>query len=271
MWKSMPPVTMVALTLLISIICATGVRALYRRTINVTWSSTVIVSFVSTLAGATIGTTLQSPYLDGRIITICGTILGTVFGLSLLMKINNDRIRSRTLADVPLYTGENHFLEFKSTARYNLRLNRQDDNIEHSLVKAIAGFRNADGGIVLVGVNDKGRIRGISEDLRLCPKPTLDSFELSLRDTFAKYFGVSSVPEIFISFDVDSDTKHKVAIISVQKSRTPVFITYKNIERFYVRLGNSTHSLSPSEMLKYLKHKKKFKFYDNKPIKSIEN
>ena len=251
----LPAVSIVAITLVISVICATGVRALYRRHINVTWSETVLISIVSTLAGATIGTLLQTPYLDARVITVCFSILGTVFGLSMLMKINNDKLKRRKLSDIALYKGESHILEFKSTARYNLRTNKQDENIEHSLIKAIAGFRNADGGTVLIGVNDKGRVRGFAEDLKLCSKPTLDAFELSLRDTFTKFFGAASSPEIVIAFDADIESGNKVVIVTVSKSKTPIFVTYRNVERFYVRLGNSTHSLSPSEMLKYLKNK----------------
>ena len=57
-------------------------------------------------------------------------------------------------------SGEGHSLEFKSTLRWNLHADRVDRNIENASLKTVAGYLNADGGVLLVGVTDQGNRSG---------------------------------------------------------------------------------------------------------------
>jgi hypothetical protein len=60
--------------------------------------------------------------------------------------------------------GESFQLEFKSTLRWNLHTNCEDQKMEHSVLKSIVAFLNTDGGTLLVGVDDKGEPLGIKAD-----------------------------------------------------------------------------------------------------------
>ena len=54
-----------------------------------------------------------------------------------------------------LIAGDETFeVEFKSTARWNLREERKDKRMEDAVVKTIAGFLNTDGGTLFIGVDD---------------------------------------------------------------------------------------------------------------------
>lgn len=68
------------------------------------------------------------------------------------------RIRSMVEA------GESGTVEFKSSLRWNIHSQRNDDDITHSCIKTIAAFLNSDGGKLLIGVADDGSIFGIEND-----------------------------------------------------------------------------------------------------------
>jgi hypothetical protein len=64
-----------------------------------------------------------------------------------------------------LKRGESKSLEFKSTLRWSLKDDRQDDKgVTHSVLKTIAAFLNTEGGDLLIGVADDGSVVGIEAD-----------------------------------------------------------------------------------------------------------
>ena len=48
-----------------------------------------------------------------------------------------------------------------------LREGRSDEVIERTIVKTIAGFMNAHGGTLLIGVDDDGKAIGLEKDYKL--------------------------------------------------------------------------------------------------------
>lgn len=60
--------------------------------------------------------------------------------------------------------GETRAVEFKSTLRMNLHTGQVDDKIQVSALKTIAGFLNAKGGTLLIGVADNGEVLGLDAD-----------------------------------------------------------------------------------------------------------
>ena len=78
--------------------------------------------------------------------------------------------------------GESKWVEFKQTGRVNLHTNQRDEVIEQQVVKAVAGFMNAEGGTLLIGVSDSGEITGIEIDLKtLGKKQNTDGFAVWLK------------------------------------------------------------------------------------------
>jgi hypothetical protein len=59
---------------------------------------------------------------------------------------------------------------------------QHDSRMEHSVVKTARGLLNAEGGSLLIGVNDPGKVLGLDDDLgTLGSKANVDGYELFLR------------------------------------------------------------------------------------------
>jgi predicted HTH transcriptional regulator len=127
---------------------------------------------------------------------------------------------------------ESHSVEFKETGRYNVATKQVDKVIESLVVRAVAGFFNADGGTLLIGVNDSGAVTGLQRDLRtLGQRPTLDGFEQFLRNVLNNSLGKDRCAQVRIEFaPVDEDT---VAVVKVPVSDRPVFVRDGKTVTFY--------------------------------------
>jgi predicted HTH transcriptional regulator len=149
--------------------------------------------------------------------------------------------------------GESNVLEFKSTARWNLRTAAKDPKIEHVIVKTVAGFMNAEGGILLIGVADDGLIVGLDNDYRTLTKGDRDGFELFLTQLVGANISGPSPTLIRTSFEkVDGKD---ICRVSVAASAKPVFTKPATggsaHTEFWVRLGNQTAQLHGAEMFDY--------------------
>ncbi len=139
--------------------------------------------------------------------------------------------------------GESATVEFKSTARHNVRSGQRDDRIEAAVVKTVAGFLNGGGGILLIGVDDSGAVLGLDNDLRYMKQPDIDRFELWLTDHLTRCLGEAALAEMKITFPTLAG--QPLVMIVVQPSLRPVFARLPKSDgaRFYVRMGNSTREL----------------------------
>jgi predicted HTH transcriptional regulator len=148
--------------------------------------------------------------------------------------------------------GESASLELKSTARVNLHSGKRDARIELVVAKTIAGFMNADGGTLLVGVADDGSIHGLRDDYETCQRPNRDSFELWLSDYLGNILGRNALSGLAVSFE--SFGGKDVCRIDVARAEKPVFVARPGGARtadFYVRMGNATRQLLTDEALEY--------------------
>ena len=74
--------------------------------------------------------------------------------------------------------GESEVLEFKSSARWDYREERVTKVLEQVIVKTLAAFLNAKGGILLIGVDDSGGIPGLERDYAtLGKRPDRDGYQ----------------------------------------------------------------------------------------------
>jgi hypothetical protein len=160
---------------------------------------------------------------------------------------------SETAADL-LSRGESETLEFKSSARWNIRVGMPDKKMEQVVVKTVCGFLNAQGGTLLIGVDDERRVIGLSNDFKtLGSKPDKDGFELFLRQRLDSDLSVSTAGVIKIRFEKVGDLD--VCVVSVAASGKPVFS--RSLEgvslasEFWVRIGNATRQLYGDEMVEY--------------------
>jgi very-short-patch-repair endonuclease len=151
--------------------------------------------------------------------------------------------------------GENDRLEFKQSLQWDVQLGKTNKKLEEVVVKTIAAFGNREGGSLLLGVRDDGVITGLEADYA-CVGGTRDKFELHITNVLNKYFSQAfRAARIHVTFHtVGSET---VCRIDVDRSRTPLFVTTGDrngapAERFFVRSGNSSQELPPSQIATYI-------------------
>ncbi len=165
--------------------------------------------------------------------------------------------------------GESNTLEFKSTARFDVKkseeishlkegkqreiLKRLDKNRQQDILKAVSAMLNAKGGDVIIGVDDKGKGLGIERDYPFFDemKRTRDAYELWLtNDLFIASFGKIAAGLIEISFARRDGMD--VCRMKVHPSPDPVFFKEGGNDVFYRRLNNSSQKLDMPDYGKYL-------------------
>jgi ATP-dependent Lon protease len=151
-----------------------------------------------------------------------------------------------------LAAGESRNVEFKSTARVNLATNLRDSAIELAVVKTVAGFLNAAGGTLIIGVADDGRARGLKDDYVAAGNKGRDGYENFLTTLLDNRVGRAAVANVTITFEVLEG--NDICRIDVNPSPDPVFVTNdKGDADLYVRLNNSTRLLNTADSLKYVR------------------
>ena len=148
--------------------------------------------------------------------------------------------------------GETDSVEFKQTARHNIHTNNKDPRLEIVIAKTVAGFLNAEGGTLLIGVADDGTVTGLDDDLQYVKKADTDRFQLWLTDMLLNALGKTALAEISVTFPVVGGKA--IARVDVEPSPRPVFLDEPGGQRsadFYVRMGNSTRKLLTDEVLEY--------------------
>ncbi|HSK72676.1 MAG TPA: RNA-binding domain-containing protein, partial [Pyrinomonadaceae bacterium] len=156
-------------------------------------------------------------------------------------------------------SGEHSSLEFKSTLRWNIRENKLDKKMEEIILKSISAFNNAEGGKLLIGVNDIGEILGLDDDYKTLKESSKDNFELHLRNLINTAFGKEfAAVQLSIKFPV-IDGK-EICEIDIKRGKDPLYceITDKNggkSKKFYIRSGNSSQELDIQETASYIKNR----------------
>jgi hypothetical protein len=148
--------------------------------------------------------------------------------------------------------GESATLEFKSTARWDLKENKKNPALEQIILKTIAAFLNAQGGTLLIGVADNGTVLGLAHDYQTLQKKNRDGFELWLTDFLLKNnLGQDIAPFLQITFhELDSQD---ICCIIAKPAPRPLYVKENQDEHLYIRSGNSTRKLTVKEAIGYVK------------------
>ena len=145
--------------------------------------------------------------------------------------------------------GENEYIEFKSTLRWNLKAEKKDKNVTHAITKTIAAFLNTDGGVLLVGVGDDGKMLGLDEDRF----ENEDKMLLFLTDSIKSQLGTLHLKNI--NFHTENIDGTEVLRIDVQAGSDPCYLSKEKLDHFYIRTGPSTTDLRLSKVYEYLKQR----------------
>jgi hypothetical protein len=155
-------------------------------------------------------------------------------------------------SDIPglVSEGEGPTVEFKQTARFNLRTGAQDKTLEGVVAKTVAGFMNASGGTLVIGVDDDGNPVGLDRDLGTLAKPNLDGYQLFLRNLLNAAVGADLCVRIGIEFPAMEGIQ--VCALRVPAAARAVWVSSGNDKIFYVRSGNSTQPLNSEQAHCYI-------------------
>lgn len=118
------------------------------------------------------------------------------------------------------------------------------------MLKTIAAFLNTEGGTLLIGVEDDGKIFGLEKDIACLKHGSLDKLERHLMELVQNNIGRSFLPFIKVRFAKVNDKD--ICGVYVRKSdRLALLNSEKGLE-FYLRTGNASRTLKVPEIYDYL-------------------
>ena len=261
MTKINEPLWIVGAALLVvlaaALLLSSVARFLLGRRARLRTSAAVVVS----IFGSAIGLLVVGAFTDQTrliaplpIISCLAGSVAAVAGYSALAT----RLQRPIPTSIPdlLAGGESDHVEFKSTARVNVRTGEKDSRMELVIAKTLAAFLNGDGGTLLIGVDDDGRLLGLEPDYATLRTSDADRYELWLRDLMSTTLGQNAAvgAEVAIEAVPTSDGPREVCRVSVAASPRPVYLVpSKNEPReFWVRIGNSTRQLAVDQAAEYI-------------------
>lgn len=127
---------------------------------------------------------------------------------------------------------------------------QSDPDVDHQvkvILKSIAGFQNAEGGLLYIGVTDNGEIRGIEPDYpyldsgsTMTYQKNTDGFENRIRNEVNRRLGKTSLDNIRFKFYCQQSSKKVFCIIEVNKTNKPVYCDGIDV---FKRYGNGYRQL----------------------------
>lgn len=194
------------------------------------------------------------------ILTTLGAILGVlsgVFWISFRKKKNLIKKQEQLMKkDVQklIELGESNLLEFKSSLRFDYLKKASNKDLELVIAKTIAGFMNANGGKLIIGVDDHGNILGLENDFNILKHKNRDGFEQEIFRIISVYLGREACYGSHVFFY--SIDEKEICLVYNDPSSKPVYVTHENKTTFYVRTGNATYPLTVKEAVNYLETRK---------------
>lgn len=264
------------LDLLIAWVFASIARLLLRGRAQIGTATAIVVAILATSLGLLFTGWIRPNASVFSLLTILICLGFTVAGIAAYGAVAA-YLQRPVRVSVPelLARGESDRLEFKSTARVNLRTGAKDERMEQVIAKAVCGFLNSDGGALLIGVDDTGTVLGLEPDFGTLKSPDADRFELWLRDLLSTTLGANAANLVAIDFATlpggddgvedpgtagavpgVTDAGRLVCRLACSASPRPVYLRAKGAApELYVRTGNSTRQLRVDDATDYVMHR----------------
>jgi type I restriction enzyme, R subunit len=146
---------------------------------------------------------------------------------------------------------EDDAVEFKSTARWDVREGRRNPAMEDAVIKTVAAFLNTNGGALLIGVGPDGSIVGLELDYPHVRPPNGDGFVNWLTTHLSNALGAAAVMRT--RSRIVSRNGHELCRLDAARSSQPVWArTSKNERVSFVRMNNSSRAMPEEELDAYL-------------------
>ena len=139
--------------------------------------------------------------------------------------------------------GEGEDVEFKSTFRRNLHTQKSDKAIETAALKEIAGFLNSQGGHLIIGVSDDGKILGLGHDVF----SSVDRYKNHISNQIRVRVG----PDFGEHLKYQFDSYQKETVLRIQCAQLPRSETAFLDGELYVRNAAQTIKLSTKEAMEW--------------------
>ncbi|MGH8961964.1 MAG: type I restriction enzyme endonuclease domain-containing protein, partial [Jatrophihabitantaceae bacterium] len=157
----------------------------------------------------------------------------------------------RTVEEI-LANEEDFVVEFKSTARWDLREGKPNKAMEDAVVKTIAGFLNTDGGTLLIGVDDRGVVLGLDHDYDRVQPRNGDGFVNWLTTHLINALGHPPVTRVRARIAVHEGKP--LCRVDVARHSAPVWAkTSKGDRVLFARFNNSTRAVPADEADAYVR------------------
>ena len=150
--------------------------------------------------------------------------------------------------------GESETLELKSSLRWDRREDRVNKILEEVVVKTLAGFLNAGGGTLLIGVDDGGKPVGLAADYGTLKKQDRDGFEQHLLALLVRDLG-ESASSSFLTVNFHEIDGQDICQVTVEPSDHAIYVERQKEAMFYLRVGNGTRELPVNEAVQYVGHR----------------
>lgn len=146
--------------------------------------------------------------------------------------------------------GESDLVEFKSSARWDYKLEKHNPVLEQIIVKTLASLMNGKGGTLLIGVADDGQALGLEPDYKtLSKRPDRDGYQQSLVQLVSNSLGKNACAELSISFHPLQGKE--ICAIRVAAAASPVYLEDAGSKKLFVRLGNTSQELTGPPAVEY--------------------
>ena len=179
-------------------------------------------------------------------------------GILQKLKNQDDPLTQLTKLNIKeiLKKDESKFLEFKSSIKYDYKLEKQNKDLVQPILKTICAFLNTGGGILVIGYNDNdSKILGLSEDYKVCKEnaPNWDNWVLYLQHKISDKIGPNNKIEIKKETIVENNEKKDIAKIIVQKSTQMKYLQYENKDHVFIRENANNRELDSKESMEWSK------------------
>jgi len=134
---------------------------------------------------------------------------------------------------------------------------RQKKALLRASIEGIVGFLNADGGVLLIGVNDQAEVTGMQEEIDTYYQGSKDKFLLRFEDALREHVGASDFPHSrYINSKLTEINSNIVFRVNCKKIEStsksgPIFLHFGGKEELYVRRGPSTEKLTGKALLSF--------------------
>ena len=117
---------------------------------------------------------------------------------------------------------------------------KQSFHSSQEIAKIICAFANTQGGLLILGVNDGGKVEGIKENL----------------DTVQQKISQSSAtihPNPLMNIDIYSIENKKVIVVAAHKADSSVFHSVSGV--IFIRLGSTIQKLEGQSIVEFLRNR----------------